>query len=174
MPKKFIRRLLPDPSLLITKPGFKWLAPLLRDPDIFHINRHSVSLSFFIGLFCAYLPVPGQMIIAALMAIWLRGNLPIAVALIWVTNPVTIPPMFFLSYKLGAWLLGTPHSGFHIRLEWAWVAEQGSAILLPLILGSLICGVILGGLGYGVIRLIWRWHVINNWEKRKLKRNRPL
>lgn len=170
MPKKLFRQLLPNPAQLAQKPAFKWLAPLLSDPYLFHINRRSVSLSFFIGLFCAYLPIPGQMFVSALLALWWRSNLPVAVALIWVTNPVTIPPMFYLSYKLGGLLLGAQHTGVAIQLEWAWFAEQGAAILLPLLLGSLICGLALGGLGYAVIRLLWRWQVIKNWEKRKQTR----
>ena len=48
--------------------------------------------------------VPGYL--ASVLAIVSRCNLPVAFALVWITNPLTIPPMFYFAYRLGAWLLG--------------------------------------------------------------------
>ena len=50
----------------------------------------------------AFLPVPFQMVLAALGALWRRVNLPLAVALICITNPLTMAPAFYLCYKVGA------------------------------------------------------------------------
>jgi uncharacterized protein len=47
-----------------------------------------------------YMPPIGQMFMAAAAAIVLRVNLPISVALVWITNPLTIPPMFYFAYLL--------------------------------------------------------------------------
>ena len=46
------------------------------------------------------------MLLAALIAIWLKVNLPLSVALVWVSNPITMGPMFYFAYKLGALLMG--------------------------------------------------------------------
>jgi len=54
-----------------------------------------------VGLFCAFVPLPIQMLLAAAAAIIFRVNLPISVGLVWITNPVTIPPMFYFCYKVG-------------------------------------------------------------------------
>lgn len=143
------------------------MGPLLRDPNLFHINRFSIASSFFIGLFCAFLPVPGQMLIAALLALLFRTNLPVAISLIWISNPLTIAPMFLFAYGVGVTLLGHPETHFTIELSWDWAMAQGSAIWLPLLTGSLICGLISGILGYLTILFLWRWKVINNWERRK-------
>lgn len=173
MPKKIFSRWLPAPYKVVQYPLLRWLGPAINDPNLFHINRTSISLSFFIGLFCAYLPIPGQTIIAALLALWWRTNLPLAAALIWISNPITIAPMFYLSYQLGNFILGAPESsGLAIELSWDWMVEQGAGILLPLLIGSLICGLTLGLTGYFVIRYLWRWKVINKWEERKLARQK--
>lgn len=148
----------------------RWMGPLLRDPNLFHINRYSIASSFFIGLFCCYLPLPGHTLFAALLALLFRTNLPVAITLIWISNPLTIPPMFLFSYSVGAWLLGNPETHFTIELSWEWIAAQGSAIWLPLLTGSLICGLVLGALGYLTILYLWRWKVIKNWERRKQTR----
>ncbi len=170
MPRKTLRRFLPDPHKTIHMRPIRWMGPLLRDPNLFHINRYSIASSFFIGLFCCYLPLPGHTLFAALLALLFRTNLPVAITLIWISNPLTIPPMFLFSYSVGAWLLGNPETHFTIELSWEWIAAQGSAIWLPLLTGSLICGLVSGAVGYLTILYLWRWKVIKNWERRKQTR----
>ena len=77
----------------------------LLEPELWHFHRRAVSGAVFIGLFCALLPIPFQMVVAGLLAVFARCNVPIAVALVWITNPFTFAPIFFFAYKLGAWLL---------------------------------------------------------------------
>ncbi len=122
--------------------------------------------AFFIGLFCAFMPVPTQMLLAALLAIVSRSNLPIAVALVWITNPLTIGPMFFFAYKLGLWLLGLELS--HGPWEWSWqsLSERFGDVWWPLTLGCLVCGWVAGLTGAVVSRLLWRLHVIRRWRNR--------
>ena len=170
MPKKIAQRFLPNPHRLKESRLLQMLGPLIEDPYLFHINRKSISLSFFIGLFCAYLPIPGQFLVATGLALWWRANLPLAVSLIWITNPATIAPMFLLSYSLGNLLLVREGQLSSIELSWEWMGSLGSE-LLPLVLGSIICGLTLGLTGYFLIRALWRWKVIDNWQKRAAKRS---
>ena len=79
MPRKFIRRLLPDLTAALKHPSMRWAAPLIRDPNIMHLNRQSVSLAVFIGVLIAFLPIPGQTFVAAGLAIWWGANLPISI-----------------------------------------------------------------------------------------------
>ena len=167
MPRKIIRRFLPDLKSLLDQRSLRWLGSLSHDPNLLHLNRHSVSLAVFIGIFCAFIPLPIQTLLAIAMCFWLGANLPLAMIIIWISNPLTIPPMFFLTYKLGSYILNTQVSGFSVDLSWQWFSELGSDILLPLFLGSFISGTVLGLIGYFFILSLWRWQVIKNWEIRK-------
>ncbi|MGI9293001.1 MAG: DUF2062 domain-containing protein [Pseudomonadales bacterium] len=170
MPKKFIQRFIPAPETVARHPSLRWLGDHLHDPNIWHLNRQSVSLAVLIGLFCAFIPLPTQMIFAAILALWLRANLPVAIALVWLTNPVTIPPVFFATYKLGAWMLDIEPLTIQFEASWAWFSAKFAKVWQPLVLGSLCCGVVAGGLGYAVVLRIWRWSVISRWEERKKMR----
>lgn len=170
MPKKFFRRWVPTHKKHSEHKTFQFLTPLMKEPNLFHLNRHSVSVAMFVGLFCAFLPLPGQTLVAAMLALVLRCNLPISLALIWITNPLTIPPIFFLTFELGRWLLDSPPMDFSIHLSLEWFNAQGRALIAPLLLGSILTGLVLGGLSYLAINQLWRWQVIRNWEARKRKR----
>ena len=170
MPKKFLRRWIPAPKKHRNPRFLGFLRPLMDEPNLFHLNRHSVSVAFFVGIFCAFLPCPGQTIIAALLALALRCNMPISVALIWISNPLTIPPLFYLTYELGRWLLNMPPTAFNFQFTWEWFSMQGKALIAPLVVGSLTTGLISGALGYLFIHQLWRWQVVRSWEHRKRRR----
>ncbi len=97
MARNLLKRFIPTPAAIKSNPALHFLGDLLHDPNLFHLNRHSVSVAFFWGLFIALLPIPGQMPVAAGAALLLRCNLPITVALVWITNPFTMPFFFFLN-----------------------------------------------------------------------------
>ncbi|MCA0901459.1 DUF2062 domain-containing protein [Microbulbifer agarilyticus] len=174
MPKSVIRRWLPTPEQVRSNNGLKFLGTLLHDPNLFHLNRHSVSVAFAVGVFTAFLPLPGQMIIAALLALWFRCNLPLSVALVWISNPVTMPAIFYSTYKLGAWMLGTPPVQFEIELSWEWLTQEVGKIWLPLFFGSLISGIFFATIAYFVMQAIWRWQVVKRWKTRLAQRKAQL
>lgn len=146
------------------------MGKLLDDPNLFHLNRYSVSVAFFAGIFLSFVPIPGQIIMASLAALTLRCNLPITVALIWISNPITIPFIFYGTYKLGIWMLGREHSEFHFELSWQWLTTTFPDMWEPLVLGCLTTGLVCGALGYFIVHWFWRWHVIDRWKERKRKR----
>jgi len=148
----------------------KVFGTLLHDPNLLHLNRRSVSMAFFVGLFMAFVPLPTQMVMAAAIAIIVRCNLPIAVGLVWITNPVTMPPIFYFAYKVGTWILGTPESEFSFELSWEWLGTGLASIWQPFLLGCAVSGLIFGTLGYISIRLLWRLHIIQTLKERRKKR----
>lgn len=169
MPRKLLKRYLPTPESIRSRPSLQWLGSWLHDPNIWHLTRSSVSKAFFIGLFVAFMPIPAQMAVAALVAVLARANLPLSVALVWITNPVTMPPIFYLAYRLGALLLGVPHGAFHFELSLEWLGGGLLAIWQPFLLGCLVLGLFAGLLGATLIRVIWRLQVIHRWRKRRLR-----
>lgn len=171
MPKKFIKKYMPDHEAIRHHPHLnKVFGKLLHDPNLLHLNRRSVSSAFAVGLFMAFVPVPFQMLLAAAAAIIVRCNLPIAVGLVWISNPVTIPPMFYFCYLVGAAILGGEHEPFQFELSWKWLMEGLGAIWEPFLLGCAVVGIISALLGYFTIRLVWRLHIISLIKERKLRK----
>lgn len=145
---------------------------MLHEPNLWHLNRHSVSVGVGIGLFVAFLPVPGQMFIAPAIAVLMRANLPIAIAMIFITNPLTMAPVFLLAYKLGQMILHTPPMDFQLELSWRWLSSEFSRIWQPLLLGSMIMSVSASSIGYTVMNALWRFAVRKRWKERRKKRNK--
>ena len=174
MAKKFIRRYLPDPHKIRAHKHLRLFGTLLHEPNLWHLNRRSASGAFAVGLFMAFVPMPFQMLPAAAAAILLRVNLPIAVALVWITNPITMPPVFYFCYTLGAWLLDTPVHAVEFEISWEWISTELIRIWRPFLLGSFLVATVAAAAGFFGIRGLWRWHVIRDWEKRKKERAKTL
>ena len=170
MPKRVIKRYLPDHDKIRDHKHLRLLGPLLHDPNLLHLNRRSVSGAFAVGIFLAWIPVPFQMLLSAVTAIIVRVNLPISVVLVWITNPITMPPMFYFAYKVGTWILGQTPQETEFKLTMEWFAQSIDEIWQPLLLGSFIVGIVCSVLSFVVIRWLWRLQVIRNWKERKAKR----
>lgn len=166
MPRHLIKRYTPDPAALKKHKHLRHLGALLHDENLWHLNRRSVSGGVATGLFWAMIPIPAQMLTAALSAIFFRVNLPISVALVWLTNPITIPPVFYFNYVVGTWLIGAPADVGEFQMSLEWIMAEINAIWKPLYLGSVITGTLLACVGYTTMRLYWRWHVLKRYRTR--------
>ena len=111
-------------------------------------------------------PVPIQMIGVAASAIIWRANIPIGLVLVWITNPFTIPPIFYGAYLLGSWLLGTPGVAMPEELTIHWFRQSLGEIWIPLLTGSFIIGLFLSVISYFFIDLLWRYTVRKRWKNR--------
>ncbi len=123
-----------------------------------------------VGLFCAFVPIPFQMVLAAGIAIITQANIPISVALVWITNPITMPAIFYFTYRVGTWLLDSTPKKINVEFTPEWISHSMSHIWKPLFLGSILCGILLAIIGYASTRLLWRWHVTSAWKNRKQRR----
>ncbi len=172
MPKETLKQLSPSPARLREIKSLRFLGEWIYEPSLWHITRYTASMAFFVGLFVAFMPLPGQMVLAAFLAFRLRCNLPISIGLVWITNPLTMPAIYFLSYKVGALIIDVPVQAIEFELSIAWLFGELQEIWRPFLLGCLICGFFFGALGYFIISLLWRMRVARRWRERKLKRAR--
>lgn len=170
MPKKFMKRYLPSSEKVRQMKSLNFLGDIVQEPNLWHINRHSVARAFLIGVWFCFIPMPFQMLASALFAIWFNANLPLAVALVWISNPVTMPPIFYFNYKLGAWMLSRPLLDFEFSPSVAWVSGRLLDIGIPLYLGSLIVATVSACSAYLVIQLLWRRKVRADWRLRRRQR----
>ena len=169
MPRHLIKKFLPSHEVIKRQKALKIFGNVLYNPNLWCLNRRSASGAFAVGLFMAFVPLPSQMIMAAGLAILFGVNLPLSVALVWVSNPVTMPVLFYGAYKLGAWVLNSPNVAFHFELSWDFLLKQMSQIAPPFLLGCLICSVVSALIGYFGIRSLWRYSVVRSWNKRKFR-----
>ena len=168
MPKRYFKRYIPHPDKLKENKLLALLGSKIYDPDLWHLNRRSVAKAFLNGLFWAALPMPLQMLAAALFAIPLRANIPLSIALVWVSNPITMPFLFYFNYLIGTLVVGPNHtSEFQLSIDWIW--SQLEHIWLPLYIGSFITGIMSGVIGYLAILILWRHKVNKRWNARKLR-----
>lgn len=170
MPRKFIKRFLPDHQTVKNQRALRIFGTILHEPNLWHLNRRSASGAFGIGLFFAFWPVPFQMWLSAATAIPFRANLPLSVATVWITNPFTMPPIFYGAYKLGSTVLGTKAQAFEFELSWQWVVNSISTIGPAFLVGCGLCSVIFGLIGYYGLNWVWRWSVVKAWQARRQAR----
>lgn len=172
MPRKFIRRL--NVRYRGNQASNAWyLRPfraMLEHPVYFSINRRSVTGAVALGLFIAMLPLPIHTLLALLIGLVLRVNLPVAIVVIWVANPLTYAPILYGEYRLGAWLMGLPALDLDLDQSWTDLAAALVQVWQPLWMGALVGGVVLAALGYGLTNAAWG--VSTRWRYRRRLRNR--
>lgn len=167
MPRKIIKRYLPDHQALREHKHLRWLGKWLHDPNLWHLNRNSVAVAMAVGLFVAFIPIPFQMVISAVFAVVVRGNLPIAVALVWITNPLTMLPIVYVAYKLGTWMLGMPVQEVSFEMSPSWFIDQFALVGKPVLVGSLAIGAGSSAAGYWATHWLWRLYILHHLRKRK-------
>lgn len=172
MPKHLIKRFTPDHNTIRNHKHLQVFGSLLHDPNIWHLNRRSAAGAFAIGLFMAWIPVPFQMLLAAGAAILFRVNLPLSAALVWITNPITMPPMFYFAYLAGTFFIGQPAVEFAFDMDGGELLEGLNGIWAPFLLGCLVCSAVSAVVGYFGILWLWRWHLVQHLKKRRERRHK--
>ncbi len=184
MPNKSLKKLLPTPETILASRTLKLFAPHLADPRLWQFNRHSLNKAVYIGVLSAFFPLPGQM----LGALIFRANVPMALGLTWITNPLTTLPIFYAGYYVGAKIMGEPMISLRLIGRMIadfslWVLSDGAnpfvtysgtvsltafclGLTILAIITSIICGLAFKG--------IWRYKTVTSWQKRQRKRsNKP-
>jgi uncharacterized protein (DUF2062 family) len=179
MPRHLFRKYLPSHDKVRANRFISRFGSFLHHPMLWCLNRRSVAGGVAVGLFSGLVPGPLQMLTAALLAIPLKVNLPIALATTLYTNPFTIGPLYFLAYEIGQLVIpGKAAPNPAPSMDWGrlgdwmesfvhWLLSMGK----PLALGLVVLAVGLAVLGYLAVHVAWRIHVLWAWRRRRL--NRP-
>lgn len=181
MPRKQLKKWLPKPEDLLKNRSVQMFAPHLADARLWHFNRDCLTKAVYIGVMCAFFPLPGQMLLALIACLIVRANVPMALGLTWITNPLTTIPIFYASYWVGAQILGEPMIslrlvGHMLSAFSLWLFASGdnpfvtfrdafswSAFCLGLLVLAVICSLICGM----TFKLFWRYKIISMWRQRQ-------
>lgn len=156
-----------------------WIGPALHHPRLWHLNRKGVALGVAIGIFFGFLIPLAQIPIAALAAVWLRGNIIAAVSATLITNPLTFAPIYVLANKIGSFVLDDRVSTDDNLL--AGVAYQASDLVVGWIDKFLAVGqhiavglsllAVFGSIAsYFLVLWIWKLVVSYEWKTRRHSR----
>ena len=164
--KQFLKKYMPSAESIKQHKILKRLGPMIHQPGLWSLNRHSAALGLAIGFFFSWIPIPFQMVPSALIAVLLGANLPLALAGVWVSNPITMPPMFYFAYRLGLKILDRAPLKFSFELSFDWLYSSFFTLLPPMLLGCLILAVIQSIASYFIVRCLWKHYVVKKWKKR--------
>ena len=116
--------------------------------------RKMVSKAVFIGLFIAFIPMPMQMLAVLAVMPFVRFNVPIALAMCWLSNPLTMPPMYYMEYVTGSFFLGNEPLDVKLTLE--WFSDNIDDVFIGLYVGSTFYSIIGSFGGYWLVNHFWK------------------
>lgn len=123
-------------------------------PEYLSTNRRMVSKAVLIGLFIAFIPMPMQMLLVLAMMPFFKFNVPIGLAMCWLSNPFTMPPMYYMEYMTGAYFLGSEPLNVEMTLD--WFSKNIDNIFIDLYTGTLFYSVVGSLSGYWLVNHFWR------------------
>jgi uncharacterized protein len=165
--RKLIRRHLPHPAKLNEHKIFALLGRHLLHPRLWHLNRHSAAGGIAIGVFCSLIPGPMQMLGAAILCVYLRVNLPLALVGTWISNPLTIAPMYLVAFYIGRFVTGSESQflapppldlnqlSATLAAWWQWTLSLG----YPLLIGLPLLALLLSAISYFCVKWGWELHL---------------
>lgn len=170
MPRRFFKHISRKRHLLHNRWFMRPFRALLENPAYWSIHRTNVTRAVAIALFVSFIPLPIHTPTVTVLALLLQVNLPVAVATVYVSNPLTIVPQFYMCYVVGSRLLGTRVTHFHFELSWHWISTEFLPIWKPFLLGCFVMGLVAAVSGYLILRLLWHFSLVMKYHERKRTR----
>lgn len=131
-------------------------------------SRKMVSRAVLLGIFIAFIPMPMQMLAVLAFMPLFRFNVPIALAMCWLSNPFTMPPMYYMEYLTGSFFLGTKIEPVEMTLE--WFSNNMDNIFIPLYTGTLFYSVFGSLIAYWAVNHFWKNSVHKDRKKHRHQR----
>jgi len=130
------------------------------------VNRKSITRGLLVGIFWGFIPMPMQMLAVVFTTPFFKFNVPIAITTVWLSNPITMPFMYYLEYLTGTFLLGMEH--LHVEMSIEWFQKHLDDIFIPLYTGTLFYSITISTLIYYLVNWLW----INSVKKEKRHQKR--
>lgn len=134
-------------------------------PEFLSTSRKMLSRGVFIGVFIAFIPMPMQMAFVLVFMPFFRFNVPIALAMCWITNPFTMPPMYYTEYMTGSFLLGMEMQPVELTLE--WFKNNLEEIFIPLYFGAFLFSIVGSISSYWLVNYLWKFSVHRDRKKHR-------
>ncbi len=145
------------------RPFAQWLG----DTRLWSMQRRGITLAFGAGLAICFVPLPVHVPAALAVAALARVNVPVIVSTVFLVNPLTAVPVYYLAYRVGCLALGAPRDEFRFELSWDWLQHGLGPMWKPFLAGCLICAIGAGLLGWVLLELLWRRQVVKKYRARR-------
>ena len=134
--------------------------------DLWRFNRRSVPRGIALGLFVGILIPFAHSAVAALTAVFVRANVPVAIVSTWASNPATWVIIFPAAYKIGKALLHldkmtglAPISGTMQNTGSDHLLQRLTGVGLETAFGLFVIATVLASFGYVLTSFGWRWWI---------------
>ena len=134
-------------------------------PEYLSTNRKMVARGVALGIFIAFIPMPFQMVAVVAMMPFLRFNVPLGIAMCWLSNPFTMPPMYYMEYLTGSFFLGMEPAPVEMTL--VWFSENISKIFIPLYVGTAFYSIFGSIASFWAVNHFWKSSVHNDRKKHR-------
>lgn len=147
----------------------RWAKPFARyilRSELWRFNRRSVPRGMALGLFVGVMIPLAHFIVATIVAVFARANIPVALAATFIGFPVIYVPIVLFAEKLGSWLLHVdqmtvvaPISETMQSTEFDHFLQMLTSEALPTAFGLFVIATVLASLGYVMTSFGWRWWI---------------
>ncbi|MEC7832619.1 MAG: DUF2062 domain-containing protein [Pseudomonadota bacterium] len=165
--KKFFKKYTPDKTVVEKYKILRIIGTPLLHKELWQFSRKPLCGGVAVGFFWGWMPMPFQMLPAAICSIIFRVNFPLSLIGVWISNPITMPPMMYFAYLVGNWLLNLDPQYKVFELTMDWIESAWGNIWEPLLIGSLLLGIISSILSYMTMHIIWKVFLYNKVKERQ-------
>ncbi|MDE2560912.1 MAG: DUF2062 domain-containing protein [Sphingomonadales bacterium] len=147
----------------------RWVRPFAHNvlrPELWRFTRRSVPRGVALGLFIGTIIPMAHFLVAAALAMFVRANVPVALAATFIGNPLTVAGIWWLAYRIGEALLHADAMTQVAPVATAMQQTQADQLLTRLTgagedtaVGLFVIATVLASCGYLLASFVWRWRV---------------